>query len=66
MIDTTDIGRKPRMFAKFHEINERYKTPRIATSPAVKFALLALRIYLLALVGLLVVKFVLVVGGGAM
>jgi hypothetical protein len=61
----TETDKKPRIFAKFAEINHRYRTPRIATSPAVKFALLALRVYLFGLVALLVVKFILVLRGGA-
>ncbi len=40
-----------------HEINLKYAKPRIALTPAVKFSLLALRIYLFLLVGLLIVKF---------
>ncbi|WP_295442275.1 hypothetical protein [uncultured Thiodictyon sp.] len=44
--------------SKFAEINRRYKTPQIQMSPAVKLALLALRLYLLLLIVLLVVKFI--------
>ncbi len=44
--------------SKFAEISAKYREPRIKTTPAVRFALLALRIYLLLLVGLLVVKFI--------
>ena len=43
---------------KFAEISERYRHPRIKTTKTVRFALLALRIYLLLLVGLLCVKFI--------
>ncbi len=39
-------------------INRRYAKPRLTMSPAVRWALLCLRIYLLLLVGLLVYKFV--------
>jgi hypothetical protein len=39
-------------------INRRYAKPRLTMSPAVQWALLALRIYLLVLVGLLVYKFI--------
>jgi hypothetical protein len=46
---------------KVREINRRYAKPRIAMSPAVRIALLVLRIYLLVLVGLLVYKFYTVV-----
>jgi hypothetical protein len=39
-------------------INRRYATPRLTMSPAVRRALLSLRIYLLMLVGLLAYKFI--------
>jgi len=39
-------------------INRRYAKPRLSMSPTVQRALLALRIYLLVLVGLLVYKFI--------
>ena len=48
--------------AKIREINQRYATPQIEMSPAVRASLLALRIYLLLLVGLLIYKFVLMLG----
>jgi hypothetical protein len=48
-----------RLFRKIGEINQRYRAPRIAMSPAVKAALLFLRIYLLFLVCLMVYKFIL-------
>jgi len=52
-----------RAFGKFarkiRDINERYRTPQIEMSPRVRIALLALRLYLLFLVGLMVYKFVL-------
>ncbi len=51
-------------FKKIHEINQRYKNPKIHQSRAVKISLLILRIYLLVLVLLLVYKFVIVVRGG--
>lgn len=38
-------------------INRRYAKPRLAMSPAIRWSLLALRIYLLTLVGLLGYKF---------
>jgi hypothetical protein len=44
-------------FARIRYINAKYAEPRIAMSPAVRFALLSLRIYLLLLVGLLAYKF---------
>ena len=42
-------------------INRRYARPRLAPSRAVRLALLALRIYILVLIGLLGYKFVSVV-----
>lgn len=39
-------------------INKKYATPHIEITPAVRAALLFLRLYLIALVGLLVYKFV--------
>ena len=47
--------------AKVRAINVRYAQPRLVMSPAVRWSLLALRIYLLTLVGLLVYKFITVV-----
>lgn len=44
--------------ARIHAINRRYATPRIAMSRAVRYSLLALRIYLLLLLVLLAYKFV--------
>jgi hypothetical protein len=42
-------------------INRRYAKPRLTMSPAVRWALLSLRFYLLTLVGLLAYKFITVV-----
>ncbi|MDD4616831.1 MAG: hypothetical protein PHW76_06950 [Alphaproteobacteria bacterium] len=42
---------------KVRNINRRYATPRVKLSPAVRWTLLILRIYLLALVVLLGYKF---------
>ena len=39
-------------------VNRRYAEPRLKMSPAVRWSLLSLRIYLLILVGLLAYKFV--------
>jgi hypothetical protein len=39
-------------------INEKYASPRIEMSGAVKFSLLILRLYLILLVGLLIFKFI--------
>ena len=44
--------------ARVRAINQRYAVPRLAMSPAVRWALLALRIYLMLLVVLLGYKFV--------
>ena len=43
--------------AKVRAINARYAQPRLVVSPIVRWSLLALRIYLLTLVGLLAYKF---------
>ena len=40
-----------------HEINERYKTPRIKMTKGVKIALFILRVYLFTLVVLMFYKF---------
>lgn len=42
---------------KIREINERFRTPRIHMSRAVKFSLLMLRLYLIFLVLILAYKF---------
>ncbi len=42
---------------KVRNINRRYAKPRVKLSPAVRWALLVLRFYLLALVVLLAYKF---------
>jgi hypothetical protein len=52
------------LFAKINEINSRYRAPRIQMSGAVRLSLMALRLYLFALVGLMVYKFVLLVTQG--
>lgn len=51
------------LVAKIAEINARYRQPRIAMSGAVRLSLLALRLYLFALVGLMVYKFIVLVAG---
>lgn len=51
-----------RLVRKIREINERYRTPHIEMSRGVKISLMALRVYLLLLVGLIVYKFVLILG----
>lgn len=45
-------------FERIIEINEKYNSPRIIMSPTVKFALIALRFYLVFIVGLLIYKFI--------
>jgi hypothetical protein len=45
-------------FAQIADINRKYKTPHVKTTPMVKFALIALRVYLLVLIGMLVYKFI--------
>lgn len=49
------------LFAKISAINVRYREPRIEMSGAVRLSLLVLRVYLLALVGLMIYKFILIV-----
>lgn len=49
-------------FKKIREINERYKTPGIEMSRGVEFSLLVLRLYLIALIGLSLYKFLTMLG----
>jgi hypothetical protein len=58
------MSRSRNLFAKFAAINARYREPRVEMSRAVRFALLALRVYLLLLVALMIYKFVLIVTQG--
>jgi len=51
------------LIGRIREINSRYRAPRIQMSAAVRLSLMALRLYLFALVGLMVYKFVLLVSG---
>lgn len=51
------------LFAKIREINARYREPRIEMSGTVRLSLLALRLYLFALVALMVYRFVQLVTG---
>jgi hypothetical protein len=44
-------------FRPFVEITRKYKTPRIKMTRSVKIALLALRLYLIVMIGILVFKF---------
>jgi len=52
------------LFVKFADINSRYRQPRIEMSGAVRGSLLVLRVYLMALVALMIYKFVLIVTQG--
>ncbi len=52
-----------RRFSKVREINRKYAGHHVTMTPAVKVALFLLRIYLLALVGILVFKFFMIVAG---
>jgi hypothetical protein len=58
------MSRVRNLFVKFAAINSRYREPRIAMTGAVRFSLLVLRVYLLALVALMVYKFVSIVTQG--
>lgn len=44
--------------SQIREVNRKYSTPEIEMTPLVKFCLLALRLYLVLLVGLMIVKFI--------
>jgi hypothetical protein len=52
------------LYAKIRAINARYREPRIEMSGAVRRSLLVLRVYLLALVALMIYKFILIVTQG--
>jgi hypothetical protein len=58
------MSKMRNLFAKFAAINSRYREPRIEMSGAVRLSLLILRVYLLALVALMIYKFVLIVTQG--
>lgn len=49
------------LFDKVHEINEKYKNPRIKMTPWVKATLFFLRLYLVFLVVVLLYKFATIV-----
>jgi hypothetical protein len=51
-----------RLQRKVRAINDRYRTPRIGITPMVRASLLVLRVYLLALVLLMLYKFVTLLG----
>ncbi len=46
---------------KVREINQKYSKPRIKMSRSIKFALLALRIYLIFLLALLLYRFIITI-----
>jgi hypothetical protein len=48
-------------FTKIKEINRRYAKPRVKMTKGVKIALLLLRLYLILLVGILILKFIVMV-----
>ena len=50
-------------FGKIAEINRKYAHPRLAVKKSTSFVLLILRLYLLFLVGLLIYKFIITLGG---
>jgi hypothetical protein len=52
------------LLAKIRDINARFAEPRIEMSTGVRLSLMALRVYLLGLVGLMVYKFILLVTQG--
>jgi hypothetical protein len=52
------------LFAKIRAINTRYREPRIEMSGAVRLSLLVLRVYLIALVALMIYKFILLAAQG--
>ncbi len=58
------MSKMSNLFGKFSAINSRYREPRIAMSGAVRLSLLVLRVYLLALVALMIYKFVLILRQG--
>jgi hypothetical protein len=58
------VSKLRNLFSKFSAINFRYREPRIAMSGAVRGSLLVLRVYLMALVALMIYKFVLIVTQG--
>jgi hypothetical protein len=58
------LSKLRNLFGKFAAINSRYRQPRIEMSGAVRLSLLVLRVYLLALVALMIYKFVRIVTQG--
>ena len=44
--------------ATVREINFKYKQPRIKVTPAVRFALVSLRVYLFVIIAIMLYKFI--------
>jgi len=69
MTETTYRPRGPvsaffsRRFRRIREINRRYAGHHVKMTPMVKAALFMLRLYLLLLVGILFVKFFMILSG---
>ena len=57
------LSKRVGLYQKVVEVKQRYLTPDIVMTPAVKFALLMLRIYLFGLVALLVIRFIMILTG---
>ena len=53
-----DFNKTQTFLESIREINKKYKTPRITMTPFVRFALIALRVYLLVMLLVLCYKFV--------
>jgi hypothetical protein len=51
------------LFERIREINRRYAGHHVKMTPMVKVALVLLRIYLIVLVGILFVKFFMILAG---
>jgi hypothetical protein len=51
------------LFTRIREINQKFRRPHVKMTPAVRIALVFLRIYLLLLVGILFFKFFTVMAG---
>ena len=47
-----------RWFSTIREINNKYREPRIKITPGVRFALVALRVYLFVLIAIMLFKFI--------
>ncbi len=58
MNDSEDRFNKPKgLIESIHEINEKYRTPRIKMTPLVQVSLWGLRIYLILVLLILLYKF---------